>query len=245
MVIMLSCDRETVNIYLWRYNKNKGGFRVMGNCNKRSIKELNILGELVCLDFTNTVGWHASENPTEWIHNYKDLLEWCSRINLITQEKKLILTKESERLHLQSSIVYNLALELRECLYRIFCNAIENKPINHADLYIFNQHLHNSFRHLTLRARGNKYYPEFNDSNTLDSVLWPIVKSALELITSDKLLTKLKQCGGGACGWIFLDTSRNRSRKWCSMNDCGNRAKVKRHYQKRNIEKNKKKKYTE
>jgi len=63
--------------------------------------------------------------------------------------------------------------------------------------------------------------------DALDQVLWPVVRSAAELLTGDEL-PRVAQCAGELCGWLFLDTTRNRSRRWCDMADCGNLAKVRR-----------------
>jgi predicted RNA-binding Zn ribbon-like protein len=59
----------------------------------------------------------------------------------------------------------------------------------------------------------------------LYSPSWPVVRSAAELLTSPKL-GRVKVCGGEGCGWMFLDESRNASRKWCESRDCGNRERV-------------------
>ncbi|HSH12932.1 MAG TPA: CGNR zinc finger domain-containing protein, partial [Desulfurivibrionaceae bacterium] len=69
----------------------------------------------------------------------------------------------------------------------------------------------------------------WSDAGGLRRLLWPIVRSAAELLTSEKL-ERVGQCAGDSCGWLFLDTSRNRSRRWCEMEHCGNRAKARRHY---------------
>jgi predicted RNA-binding Zn ribbon-like protein len=61
----------------------------------------------------------------------------------------------------------------------------------------------------------------------LDSPLWPVGQAAAALLTSGDL-SRLRQCGGDLCGWLFLDRSRNRSRQWCTMEDCGNVSKVRR-----------------
>src|SRR6185437_14794355 len=65
----------------------------------------------------------------------------------------------------------------------------------------------------------------------LDAVLWPISRAAADLLVSDAERRKVRQCGAGDCEWLFLDTSKNRSRQWCSMQSCGNREKARRHYQ--------------
>jgi predicted RNA-binding Zn ribbon-like protein len=67
-------------------------------------------------------------------------------------------------------------------------------------------------------------------SDALDRMLWPVARSAADLLTSDHL-NRVHQCGGKDCTWLFVDTSRNHSRQWCDMGDCGNRAKARRFYQ--------------
>ena len=61
----------------------------------------------------------------------------------------------------------------------------------------------------------------------LESPLWPVARAAAALLTSPEL-ARLRQCGGDDCGWLFLDGSRNHSRQWCTMEDCGNLSKVRR-----------------
>jgi predicted RNA-binding Zn ribbon-like protein len=65
----------------------------------------------------------------------------------------------------------------------------------------------------------------------LDRILWLLVDDAADLLSSE-LLDRVKECGGPDCSWLFLDESRNRSRRWCEMSECGNRAKQRR-YQRR------------
>ena len=68
--------------------------------------------------------------------------------------------------------------------------------------------------------------------NELDQVLWPILISASEMLTSPDM-ERIGICEGDGCGWLFNDQNRNRSRKWCDMADCGNRAKARRFYKKK------------
>jgi len=60
-------------------------------------------------------------------------------------------------------------------------------------------------------------------------VLWPVAHDAAELLASDQL-PRLRECAADDCCWLFLDESKNRSRVWCDMRVCGNRAKARRHY---------------
>jgi predicted RNA-binding Zn ribbon-like protein len=79
-----------------------------------------------------------------------------------------------------------------------------------------------------LVARTGNFVWEWRDHDfPADRVLWSVTQSAADLLTQGDL-TRVRQCEGHDCGWIFEDTSRNRSRRWCEMRDCGNIAKVRR-----------------
>lgn len=72
------------------------------------------------------------------------------------------------------------------------------------------------------------------DDEALERVLWPVARSAVELAVSGRL-DRVKQCPvpDGGCGWLFLDTTKNGIRRWCSMQGCGGRAKARRQYARR------------
>jgi len=82
-----------------------------------------------------------------------------------------------------------------------------------------------------VRPAGEGYTWVWKRTNAeLDDVLAPVVESAAALLTSPDL-SRVRECESETCGWLFIDRSRNRSRRWCDMTVCGNRAKVRRHYQ--------------
>ena len=70
------------------------------------------------------------------------------------------------------------------------------------------------------------------NEEALDGVLWPVVRSAAELLTSEEAKL-VRECASDTCTWLFVDRSRTHRRKWCDMAVCGNRAKARRHYQRR------------
>ena len=67
---------------------------------------------------------------------------------------------------------------------------------------------------------------DFDDAPAM-ALLGPVAWKAAELLELGPL-DRLKECPADTCGWLFVDTSRNRSRTWCSMATCGNNAKVRR-----------------
>jgi predicted RNA-binding Zn ribbon-like protein len=128
--------------------------------------------------------------------------------------------------------VFERSINLREALYKIFKSVADGQKPETPDIEKLNYEL--------IRARSNErlvfsaatFEPRWKEmGRNLDSPLWPLIRSAAELLTGD--LSRLRQCGGDECGWFFLDTSRNHSRQWCDMKDCGNLAKVRRFRERR------------
>jgi predicted RNA-binding Zn ribbon-like protein len=100
------------------------------------------------------------------------------------------------------------------------------------DLKGFNRALASMLSHSRLApSEGGLRWDWDSRWDKLDSVIWPVVKSAVDLMTSEAI-KRVGQCADERCGWLFWDASRNRSRRWCDMSDCGNRAKVRRFYAK-------------
>jgi predicted RNA-binding Zn ribbon-like protein len=121
---------------------------------------------------------------------------------------------------------------MREALYRLFTAHIENRPTDPDGIALVNAELPAAMAHSQLLPTKAGYvigWPP--EPKALDSLLWPIAYSAADLLTNTDLLSRVGQCADDrGCGWLFLDLTKNRSRRWCSMRGCGNRAKAQRHY---------------
>ena len=113
-------------------------------------------------------------------------------------------------------------------LHRIFKAAVLERVPRSIDLETLNDELLKARKNERLISTDKGFRWEWiGGEAAFDRMLWSIAQSAAEfLITGD--LSRLRECGGEECGWLFEDTSRNRSRQWCHMQDCGNRAKVRR-----------------
>jgi predicted RNA-binding Zn ribbon-like protein len=119
------------------------------------------------------------------------------------------------------------AAALREALYRVFKTVVDGERAARGAIDILSRELSIARDHERLKPSAGAFVWVWDDQNALDRVIWEVARWAAELLTSGEL-SKLRQCGGQECGWMFLDTSRNRSRQWCEMKECGNRAKVRR-----------------
>ena len=199
-----------------------------------AIEKLELIGGHPCLDFVNTAGDHLAEQPGEWLHTYPDLLTWSVRANLLTDEERsaaLVLAGKQPR---QAAEALARAIAARESIYHLLLSIIRGQQPQPGDLAEFNLALKQAPERSRVSFEGGEYHwrpPDQGAEPDLDLVLWQALWSAADLLTSRRSLARVKLCEGDQCGWLFLDSSRNHSRRWCSMSDCGNRAKANRYYQ--------------
>jgi predicted RNA-binding Zn ribbon-like protein len=187
----------------------------------------------LCLDFANTLDWHASCSPVESLNEYADLIEWSLNKGIISADAKDVLLRKSEEKPAEAQAVLEKAREIREYIYEILSDTAHGHPIKTTDLEGFNKALASMLSHSRLAPYERGLMLDCGPrSDKLDSVIWPVVKSALNLMTSEAIERVGQCCDEKGCGWLFWDSSRNRSRRWCDMRDCGNRAKVRRFYAK-------------
>jgi predicted RNA-binding Zn ribbon-like protein len=211
------------------------------NLNERPAASTKLIGGRLCLDFANTVGGRSSAGPStkkgvdayvvreERLADYYDLLAWSLRVGLLTDAAAKRLARGARLRESEAADVWKRAIALREAVYRISMAIISQTQPRGNDLELLNRELATARNHLRL-ARGEEgnFVWKWNETkDALDPVLWRVAHSAAEMLTTSDL-TRLRQCGGDNCGWLFEDTSRNRSRQWCDMQDCGNLAKVRR-----------------
>jgi predicted RNA-binding Zn ribbon-like protein len=210
------------------------------NLNQRPVRQVKLIGGHLCLDFVNSVGGRApdpsgsSKGPAartvrdDKLRDYFDLLAWSRRTGLLAEPEAQTLAREARRDRKEGAAVFRRAIALREAIYRICTAAIAAQQPPGSDLDVLNQELSIAHGRLRLAAgKGSFVWEWTNTRKALDRVLWLIADSAAELLTSGDL-SRLKQCPGDDCGWLFEDTSKNRRRQWCDMQDCGNLAKVRR-----------------
>ena len=186
-----------------------------------------------CLDFANTLEASGDDRLT----SYADLVAFAEQSKLLDPEDAAWLRAEGRRDRATADGIVVRARRLRASISAIFAAVAAGQPAPERDLFHLNFELSADLPHArivpTEGAKGAKelsYRWAFEGRN-LDAPLWPISRSAADLLTSDADLRKVRRCGGSDCNWLFLDTSKNRTRQWCSMRSCGNREKARRHYE--------------
>ncbi|MGM7702353.1 CGNR zinc finger domain-containing protein [Pseudalkalibacillus sp. Hm43] len=193
-----------------------------------------MVGERLCMDFINTVSWRESvDKSRDWFTSYAKLIDWSIYAQLLTEEEAKVLHQKAEKNPAAAAQVLEQTFQFREGLYRIFKRISKQQFPSQGDIEQFNTFISQYYQNLQLTQQKDQFRLGFHyTTEDLDMMLPPILQSAVDLLVSRNEWKRVKQCEGDPCGWLFYDTSRNRSRRWCSMADCGNRAKARRFYQK-------------
>jgi len=194
------------------------------------IAEIERLGNHPVLDFINTVNNRHAETQEECLLSFEDLVEWHELAGLITKASGRALREDARRHPRKAAAALATAIELRELLHDIFLALVRGRQPSSGELCDLNAAL-NRLRPCCLLAAGEQAL-EWRwdiDPGQPETLLGPLVESAAALLTSGRL-SRIRECPAPhGCGWLFLDTSKNGSRNWCSMKTCGNLAKVRRH----------------
>jgi predicted RNA-binding Zn ribbon-like protein len=201
---------------------------VPGTAPETTVETLELIGGAVCLDFANTVGG-TRDDPKEKLHTYADLVRWGARAGAVDAESGSELLAMAADRPAEAAGVLARALELREAVYRIFAAIVAGRAPAGSDLRVLNGELARALPHLRIEPTEEGFEYAFAHDPSLGRPLWAIARSASELLASGEL-DHLKECSSDDCTWLFVDQSRNQSRRWCDMKDCGNRAKARRHY---------------
>jgi predicted RNA-binding Zn ribbon-like protein len=191
-----------------------------------------IAGRL-CLDFANTVDWRTTGDPQDSLQSYSDLVAWSQQAGIVTDQQALRLLEEARRRPRHGRAALAEAIRLREAISRTLHAVFYGESVPAEDMDTLNSALSQVLARSQIMERARGFSWEWAGAeDALDRPLWPVVRDALDLLTSEDL-SRVGVCAGDGCGWLFLDKSRNHSRRWCAMEDCGNRAKARRYYERR------------
>ena len=184
-----------------------------------------LVGGALALDFINTVEWRGAPQPSERLTDYGELLIWAEAAETIDRKTRLRLETAAAR-DPGATAALAEAIAFRETLAALFtADAPRPAPVDRLNAWLARaperRRLAASGEHLAWAAE--------RDGDAFLAPLWPVVWSAADLLVSGQA-ARVRACADRRCAWLFLDSSRSRHRRWCSMEGCGNRAKARRHY---------------
>ena len=180
------------------------------------------IGGSLALEFANTAGWHLDAEPVERLGDWRHVLRWATEQGLVAPDQADDLA--------EATAAVAPVIALREAIFRIAVAAARGETPEERDLH--------AVLALPSAAQPAAIWPNgalawrFQREAVVPQLLGIVARDAVALLTSERI-TRLRLCAGSRCGWLFLDESRGKPRRWCSMSDCGNRSKAKRAYARR------------
>ncbi|MFN2602454.1 MAG: CGNR zinc finger domain-containing protein [Gemmatimonadaceae bacterium] len=192
----------------------------------------DFIGGHLVLDFNNTAAWPRGRPANNRIAVPGALILWAAEAKLISYTESIKLRRRLRTKYESARHELTEAHRFREVLHEILIAAERKRQPPSDVLAEFNQHL---------RKAGKAMNPEWRDGHlewipasakNLPSIVERIAWRAGEFFASADF-DRLRCCANPKCGWFFIDRSRNNSRRWCKMRECGDRAKSKRYYEKR------------
>jgi predicted RNA-binding Zn ribbon-like protein len=189
------------------------------------------LGGHPIIDFVNTVSWRLEPGRRrDELTTFGVLLAWTKQAGLLQAADVRRLTAQAARDDKAAERTLDAVRALREQLYRVL---VEPAGSHESELdalqHTFVAALSRADLTLPLPLQWRSRVEQPND------LLWLLALAAIELLSS-RDVHHVRQCAGAGCGWLFVDHSRNQSRRWCSSSSCGNRHRVKSHYARRKTE---------
>jgi predicted RNA-binding Zn ribbon-like protein len=193
-------------------------------------------GGRLCLDYINTVEPRTGPVSREWLTGYPDLVEWARHGGLFDEAAAGALLRAAAARPAAAQTAFQTAIDLREGLFRPFAAIVDNTAPADADLEVLRRAFAVATQHGRLVPHAGGFDWSWDtalsagtsSADPLDRPWWPVAASAVELLTHGPL-DRIKQCPTDeGCSWLFVDATKNRSRRWCSMDDCGREVKARR-----------------
>jgi predicted RNA-binding Zn ribbon-like protein len=183
------------------------------------------------LDFVNTVGGIRSGARDDKLARYEDLAEWAALSGALSKDEGAGLVKLAAREPEMAARELVRAKDLREALHAVFSARMGEETAPKDPMDRVNAEIGRALAHARLVQADGHYHWGWDRTDVLDAPLWAIARDAGHLLTEGPV-ARIRECASDTCGWFFLDTTKNRSRRWCDMKGCGNRDKVRRYRRK-------------
>jgi predicted RNA-binding Zn ribbon-like protein len=186
-----------------------------------------LVGAHPALDLVNTLDWRfRNSGSEELLGSYDDLVDFAEQVQLLTAKQARQL-KRSIPVHSGHRVLL-LARGLREALADLLYSGLNRLDFPEASLKALGKHFQAARAQTRLVQFGTQLRWEWADADTkAEYPLWLLTRAASGLMVSEEV-HKVRECGNPDCRWLFLDTTKNGTRRWCDMKICGNRMKARR-----------------
>lgn len=195
---------------------------------RKEREPFELIGGNPVLDLVNTLDWRfrAEPQPEELLKDYYDVAQFSAQSGLMSDAlARRLIRNVSES---QARQVVDAVRELREAAAEVLYAALEGDDPPASSIKVLERSFSDAREYQHLSWDGEKLAWELSQSPALAELpLRMLSLRVADLMTSDEM-HKLRACGNPECQWLFLDSSKNHTRRWCDMKICGNRMKARR-----------------
>ncbi len=194
---------------------------------RRPRQVFEVTGGNLALDLANTKERRPTARSEEHLHEFDDLVSWGEQAGAIVAKEGGGLRALAAGRPQAARAALARAIDLREVLFELFSTVAGHRPLPEPALARLNAALPAALARLRLAVGDGGAAWTWAPAVHLERVLWPTLRAAAALLTSPDR-ERVRECAARDCAWLFLDRSRNGSRRWCDMAVCGNREKARR-----------------
>jgi predicted RNA-binding Zn ribbon-like protein len=187
---------------------------------------LALVGGTLALDLTNTSSGRGTRGHQEHLRDFDTAMQWVAHARVLAPDECASVRRAAAVRPTLARALFKRLLEIRELIWTIATALAERRPVSDKLRAALTAAHAESLRCAELTMRNGVYMWSWDPRREMQAaILGPITLSALTLLMA-KDLSRTKRCAGLECGWLFFDATKNKSRRWCEMSVCGNRAKV-------------------
>lgn len=198
---------------------------------ERDIETIPLIGGHPVLDFVNTVEDRHSPAETNYLDSPERFVAWAVRLAVIDQPDRH--GRPASQKSAAAWSTWRKAMQLRDDVHAILIAVTQDRLPAGAPLQRLGRLAHWASSKSQLEVQDRSIAVRAAPMLRIDErALVNLVHQAMGLLTSGAM-ARARKCAHQPCDWIFLDQSRNGMRRWCRMEVCGNRSKVRRHRAKR------------
>lgn len=187
---------------------------------------LDLVGGELALDFTNTSSGRGAPSHQEHLRSAETVLAWAEHARVVLPDAAAFARAAVVQDPALGHRLFAEAVAARELIWRIATALAERRAVDEGERQALVALHARCLGSATLATRDGAFIWTWDPrADLIASILGPITLSALTLLM-ERDLSRTKRCEGKECGWLFFDATKNKSRRWCEMRVCGNRAKV-------------------
>ncbi len=183
------------------------------------------IGGDLSTDFTNTRSGRYEGSGHEHLQTYADLVEFSRQAGVLRPSGAKRLIAEAESRPEKAMQIHRRSVALREAVWRAFARIAQEKEPAREDVETIAEEAAAAAAQARLVKSGESFVWQWPETHDLARPLWPIARASADLLTNDRDRGHLRECSDDACAWLFVDRTKNHTRRWCEMETCGNRAK--------------------